>query len=233
MRINKYIAEAGYCSRREADALIKKGAVKIDGRNALCGDQVTAGMTVTIDGKVLAPPDRKVYLAYHKPRGVVCTAEKREKNNIMAVLDYPVRVTYAGRLDKESEGLLLLTNDGDLIDRLMRGRNGHEREYAVRVDKPLTPDFLKKMKAGIYLKELDETTRPCKVRRITDRTFEIVLTQGLNRQIRRMCEACGYHVRELKRIRIANILLGRLKTGQLRELTAEELQGLFGSLGEE
>ena len=226
IRINKYISDAGVCSRREADALIKKGKVTIDGRQAVCGDQVLTGSVVRLDGKELSGRREKVYLAYNKPKGVVCTSDKREKNNIIEVLHYPISVTYAGRLDKNSEGLLLLTNDGELIDRLMRSRNAHEKEYLVTVDRKMTKDFLKALRSGVYLEELGVTTRPCKVRGLSDRSFEIVLTQGLNRQIRRMCEVYGYQVRKLIRVRVANIELGNLKTGQLRELTGEELKRL-------
>ena len=233
IRINKYISDAGVCSRREADALIKKGRVTIDGRKAVCGDQVFQGSVVKVNDKELSGARKKVYLAYNKPRGVVCTSEKREKNNIIDALHYPVPVTYAGRLDKNSEGLLLLTNDGDLIDRLMRGKNAHEKEYLVTVDQKLTKEFLKSLRAGVYLRELDVTTRPCKVRGLSDRCFEIVLTQGLNRQIRRMCAEFGYQVRKLVRIRVANIELGNLKTGQLRELTGDELKRLTELLEKE
>ena len=227
VRINKFIADAGICSRREADALISRGKVLINGKTALCGDRVTEGALVSVNGKNVESGSRRVYLAYNKPKGVVCTSEKREENNIINAVNYPVRVTYAGRLDKDSEGLILLTNDGDLTDRLMRGRNMHEKEYEVTVDKKLTNDFIKAMRAGVYLEELDVTTRSCKVRRLSDRSFAIILTQGLNRQIKRMCAALGYRVNRLVRVRVGNIELGRLKTGQYRELDNRELDGLF------
>ncbi len=230
IRINKYIADSGLCSRREADILIKQGKVLLDGRPARCGDTVKDGMVVSVDQKELKA-DKKVYLAYNKPKGVVCTSEKREKNNIIDVIDYPVRVTYAGRLDKASEGLILLTNDGDLIERLMRGENGHEKEYTVTLDRKYTKEFLKALRAGVYLKELDVTTKPCKVRPLDDRSFEIILTQGFNRQIRRMCETFGYKVKRLVRTRVANIRLSGLKTGRLRELKKDELAVLISESG--
>ena len=232
VRINKFIADAGVCSRREADVLISRGKVLINGKTALCGDRVIEGASVTVNGKNVDTGVKRVYLAYNKPKGVVCTSEKREENNIFNAVKYPVRVTYAGRLDKDSEGLILLTNDGDLTDRLMRGRNMHEKEYEVTVDKKLSNDFIKAMRAGVYLEELDVTTRSCKVRRLSDRTFSIILTQGLNRQIKRMCAALGYRVNRLIRVRIGNIELGRLKTGQYRELEDRELEELFRLVGD-
>ena len=232
VRINKFIADAGVCSRREADVLISRGKVLINGKTALCGDRVTEGASVTVNGKTVDTGVKRVYLAYNKPKGVVCTSEKREENNIINAVRYPVRVTYAGRLDKDSEGLILLTNDGDLTDRLMRGRNMHEKEYEVTVDKKLSNDFIKAMRAGVYLEELDVTTRSCKVRRLSDRTFAIILTQGLNRQIKRMCAALGYRVNRLVRVRIGNIELGKLKTGQYRELEDRELEDLFKLVGD-
>ncbi|MCR5733916.1 MAG: pseudouridine synthase [Lachnospiraceae bacterium] len=231
IRINKYIADAGICSRREADVLISKGSVCIDGKTAHNGDRVFSDSEVTIDGKDITLPDTKVYLAYNKPVGVVCTGEKREKNNIIDAVRYPVRITYAGRLDKSSEGLIILTNDGDLIDALMRSVNEHEKEYVVTVDRPVTADFIKSMRQGVFLSELSVTTKPCKVRKTGEKTFEIILTQGLNRQIRRMCETLGYRVRSLKRIRISNIELKGLKTGQYREIKGDELNKLLKDSG--
>ncbi len=227
MRINKYISSSGLCSRREADRLICEGKVLINGRVAKNGDQVSVNDRVTVNKAPIIPSSEKVYLAYNKPRGLVCTSEKREKNNIMDAIDYPKRITYAGRLDKDSEGLILLTDDGDLIDALMRARNEHEKEYSVTVDKAITAEFIKKMRQGIYLKELERETRPCKVKKTGDKSFDIILTQGLNRQIRRMCETLGYRVKKLKRIRICNILLNDLKTGRYRELYSTELKELM------
>ncbi|MCR5108977.1 MAG: pseudouridine synthase [Lachnospiraceae bacterium] len=231
VRINKYISDAGLCSRREADKLISQGSVLIDGRVALNGEKVFDKMIVSVNGKEIRQSTKKVYLAYNKPKGIVCTSEKREKNNIIDTVKYPVRITYAGRLDKSSEGLIILTNDGELTQALMRGANGHEKEYVVTVDKSCTKEFISSLRQGVFIPDLNVTTRPCKARKITDKTFEIILTQGLNRQIRRMCEILGYRVRELKRVRINNILLNDLKTGQYREIKGNELEILKKSVG--
>ncbi len=225
-RINKYLAEAGICSRREADRLVEAGKVLINGEIATNGTKVFPGDKVSVNGKEVSGPDRKVYLAFYKPAGIVCTAEKREENNIMDYIDYPVRVTYCGRLDKDSEGLLFLSNDGDFSQMLMKGSHGHEREYLVRVNKPVTDDFLSSMEKGVYLPELKVTTKKCKIRKISDVTFTITLTQGLNRQIRRMCRQFDYHVRFLKRVRIENVQLGDMDPGSFRELEKEELAEL-------
>ncbi len=225
-RINKYLAEAGICSRREADRLVEAGKVLINGETATNGTKVFPGDKVSVNGKLVAGPDRKVYLAFYKPAGIVCTAEKREENNIMDYIDYPVRVTYCGRLDKDSEGLLFLSNDGDFSQMLMKGSHGHEREYLVRVNKPVTDDFLSSMEKGVYLPELKVTTKKCKIRKISDVTFTITLTQGLNRQIRRMCRQFDYHVRFLKRVRIENVQLGDMDPGSFRELEKDELAEL-------
>lgn len=234
MRLNKYISSAGYCSRREADRLIGEGKVFVDGKRASRGMQVLPGQTVSVGKKVLSPKEETVALAFYKPAGIVCTAEKREKNNVIRYLNYPARVTYAGRLDKDSEGLLLMTNDGDLINGMMRAANGHEKEYKVMVNRQITDEFLKKMGAGVRIidkeKGLDEVTRPCRIQKTGAYTFHIILTQGLNRQIRRMCEALGYKVKTLKRIRIMNIHLGSLKPGEYRKLTKEELNSLYAQL---
>ena len=226
IRINKYLAEAGVCSRREADKLVEAHKVLINGNTAENGSKVYKGDDVTVNGKRVKGPDRKVYLAFYKPAGIVCTADKQEADNIMDYIDYPVRATYCGRLDKDSEGLLLLSNDGDLIQALMRGANGHEREYLVRVNKPLTDDFISAMEKGVHLPELNTTTKKCRIRKISDVTFTITLRQGLNRQIRRMCRAFDYHVRFLKRVRIENIQLGDMDPGSYRELEKDELAEL-------
>lgn len=226
IRINKYLAQAGICSRREADKLVEAGKVLINGEVAENGSKVTDKDEIKVNGKKIGKAQEKVYLAFYKPVGIVCTAEKQEENNIMDYIDYPVRVTYCGRLDKESEGLLLLSNDGDFMQQLMRGANGHEREYLVRVDKPVTDEFLANLENGVYLEDLKTTTKRCKIRKITDVTFTIVLTQGLNRQIRRMCRAYDYHVRFLKRVRIENIQLGDMDPGSYRELEPAELKEL-------
>ena len=236
IRLNKYMSEAGICSRREADRLIEKGQVLVDGVPALRGMKVRPGQRVQVGDRVIGGKDEKVVLAVYKPVGVICTEDRRTKNNIVRFLKYPVRVTYAGRLDKDSEGLLLMTNDGDLINRIMRGRNLHEKEYRVTVDREVTEDFIKKMSAGVHIvdeeKGLDAVTRPCTVRREGKYTFSIILTQGLNRQIRRMCRACGCRVRTLKRVRIMNIRLGDLRPGEYRKVTGEELEMLRSLAGE-
>lgn len=222
MRINKYLSDAGFCSRRQADRLAEEGRITINGVRINAGAQVEESDTVCVDGKEICPEQKKVYLAFYKPRGIVCTAEKREKNNVIDYLNYPVRIYPAGRLDKESEGLLLMTNDGEIVNGIMRARNYHEKEYMVWVNRPVTDEFLERMKAGVPI--LNTVTRPCKARKIKENCFSIILTQGLNRQIRRMCEALGYRVVRLKRVRIMNIRLDGLEPGKYRELTESELR---------
>ena len=233
-RLNKYLSEAGVCSRREADRLIQAGKVTVDGRKAVPGMQVEPGQVVKVGKKEIREKNRKVVLAVYKPAGIVCTEDRREKKNIIRYLDYPVRVTYAGRLDKNSEGLLIMTNDGDLINGMMRARFLHEKEYQVKVDRPVTEEFLKKMREGVHIRDeekgLDEVTRPCQAKAIGKYTFSITLTQGLNRQIRRMCEVCGYKVERLLRVRIMNIRLGNMKPGDVRELSEQELKELYGEI---
>ncbi|MCC6093604.1 MAG: pseudouridine synthase [Eubacterium sp.] len=230
MRINKYLSACGFCSRREADRLVEAGHVTINGKTAEAGSQVSDGDVVLAEGKHAVLPQQKTYLKLYKPAGIVCTFETREKNNLGDYLKLSKRVTYAGRLDKNSEGLLILTDDGDLIQEMMAARNRHEKEYEVTVDKDLTDRFLSHMRTGVYLPELDVTTRPCRVKQTGRRTFRIVLTQGLNRQIRRMCKALGYEVRLLKRIRVVNILLDGMKSGDLVSLTPEEITSLKAAL---
>ena len=225
VRLNKYLSEAGVCSRREADRLIERGRVTVDGKLALTGMKIIPGQEVRVGNRIISKQDEMVVLAVNKPRGIVCTEEKRERNSIVRFLDYPVRVTYIGRLDKDSHGLLLMTNNGDIINRMMRASNYHEKEYKVTVDKEITDGFLEKMASGVPI--LDTVTRPCQVRKIGKYTFSIILTQGLNRQIRRMCEALGYEVKDLLRVRVMNICLGNLKEGQYRQLTDEELEELY------
>ncbi len=231
MRLNKYLSGAGVCSRREADRLIEAGKVTVDGKPASLGMYLEEGQTVRVGTKIIYGNEEKTVLAVNKPAGVICTEDMRVKNNIIRFLKYPVRVTYAGRLDKDSEGLLIMTNDGALINRMMRARYGHEKEYKVTVEKPVTEDFLEKMSRGVHItdreKGLDEVTRPCKVTKTGKYTFSIVLTQGLNRQIRRMCQSLGYKVKKLVRIRIMNIELGALRPGEWRKLTEQELKGLY------
>lgn len=227
-RLNKYLAECGVCSRREADTLIEQGRVTVNGRLATPGLRVNTGDTVVCNGKTLGNKNEKVVLAYYKPLGVTCTEkDKFADKTLKDAFDYPIRVTYAGRLDKETEGLLLMTNDGDLINRLMRGTEHHEKEYIVKVTKELAPDFREKMEAGVFLSELNRKTKPCKVEILGKYTFRIILTQGLNRQIRRMCQELGYKVNALQRVRVANITVGKLRPGTFRRITGEELQELY------
>lgn len=228
IRLNKYMAQCGICSRREADRLIAEGKVTVNGIKADAGKKVGSHDRVALEGNELEGRQRKVVLAYYKPVGVVCTERDSHAQTILSdVISYPVRVTYAGRLDKDSEGLLLLTNDGELIEKMMKGSHFHEKEYLVRTDKEITDVFLKKMSEGIYLEELKVRTRPCRVEKIGKCSFRIVLTQGLNRQIRRMCETLEYKVCKLKRIRVMNISLTGLAAGEYRELTAEESRKLY------
>lgn len=230
IRINKYIADAGICSRRNADKLIADGKVTINGVVAESGMKVSKKDKVIVDGKPIKGADSKVYLLFNKPVGIVCTADKKEKNNIIDYIHYQTRIMYAGRLDKESEGLMLMTNDGELIDALMRAKYAHEKEYIVTVNSPIDKNFIYEMRNGVYLEELDVTTRKCKATIIDGRTFRITLTEGHNRQIRRMCEALGKEVISLKRVRIVNLLLGELAVGKYRNLTREELKTLFTSI---
>lgn len=225
VRLNKFLSEAGVCSRREADKLIEQGIVYVDGVQAVTGTKVVAGQEVRIGKKVVSRQEKMIVLAVNKPRGIVCTEERRERDSIVRFLNYPVRITYVGRLDKDSEGLLLMTNNGDIINKMMRAGNRHEKEYKVTVNKPVTEEFLWKMSEGVPI--LDTVTRPCKVEKLGKYKFKIILTQGLNRQIRRMCEALGYEVKELFRTRIMNIEIGNLKSGQYRELTNKELNELY------
>ncbi len=225
VRLNKYLSEAGVCSRREADRLIASGRVTVDGRPGETGMKVCPGQKVCIGKKVISRQEEMVVLAVNKPVGIVCTEERRERGSIIRYLDYPVRVTYIGRLDKDSRGLLLMTNNGDIINQIMRSANRHEKEYKVTVDREVTRDFLDRMAAGVPI--LDTVTRPCQVQKIGKYTFSIILTQGMNRQIRRMCEALGYQVKDLLRTRILNIRLGNLKEGEYRQVTDEELNELY------
>ena len=224
IRLNKYLGSAGICSRREADRLIVSGQVTVNGKQADMGMRVTSADEIQIRGKKIRIQEKKVLLLMNKPRGIICTAQEREKPNIVEYLHYPIRVYPVGRLDKESEGLILLTNQGDLVNRIMRAGNFHEKEYIVQVNRPVTKDFLQKMGKGVPV--LDTVTRPCPVEKISEDTFRIILTQGLNRQIRRMCEYLGYEVVRLKRVRIMNLTLKGLKKGDYREITKQELREL-------
>lgn len=228
-RLNKFVADSGYCSRREADRLIAEGRVRVDGRPGGLGDRVLPGMRVTVDGQSLSGRGEKVYIALNKPAGIVCTTDPREPMNVVDYLDYPIRIFPVGRLDKDSEGLLLMTSDGEIINRILRAAGGHEKEYEVEIDRPVTKEFVEKMSAGVPI--LDTVTLPCRVRRTGEKSFNIILVQGLNRQIRRMCEALGCNVVRLRRIRIMNVRLGSMRPGQWRELSEEELSGLMGRLG--
>ncbi len=224
VRLNKYLSESGICSRRKADILIDQGRVLINGKIAHMGDRVSDQDIVTVEGQTVQRIQEKRILAFYKPRGLVCSANGQGAQTVEAYMQYPIPLYYVGRLDKDSEGLLLLTNDGELANRISKARYGHEKEYLVRVNRPVTGQFLKRMSEGVRI--LDTVTRPCKVRQTGEKEFSIILTQGLNRQIRRMCEACGYYVRRLKRVRVVNITLENLEPGQYRELTATEVEHL-------
>lgn len=221
-RINKYLSETGYCSRREADKLIEQGRVTLNGKVPEMGTKITADDEVRVDGKLISEPKEEfVYLAFNKPKGIVCTTDTRvEKDNIIDYINYPKRIFPIGRLDKPSEGLIFLTNDGDIVNKILRARNNHEKEYLVKVNKPITPDFIQRMSNGIPI--LDTITRKCLVEKISKYEFKIILTQGLNRQIRRMCEHLEYKVVELKRIRIMNVNLD-VPLGKWRYLTPDEI----------
>lgn len=232
MRLNQYIASCGVCSRREADRLIQDGQVTVNGVPAVTGMTVSGDETVAVRGRVLKKSAEPVVVAWYKPVGVTCTTrDPHAEKTIEDAFHYPVRLTYAGRLDRDSEGLLLMTNDGPLIDAMMRGANGHEKEYIVRVRKRLADADLHRMETGMFLKDLGKKTRPCTVERLGERTFRIVLTQGLNRQIRRMCRTLGHEIRFLKRVRVLNIKLGAMKPGEQRRVTGEELEELYRLAG--
>ncbi len=228
MRLNKFLSDAGICSRRQADRYVLEGRITVDGSPAQLGQKIAPGQKVLVDGREVgrdhAVTTRRIVLAVHKPKGIVCTTRKEESDNIVDFVGYPERIYPVGRLDKDSSGLLLMTNDGALMDDILRARNRHEKEYEVRVTRPVDAAFLKKMSAGVPV--LNTVTRPCKVRKTGTYTFRIILTQGLNRQIRRMCEALGYRVADLRRIRVMNIRLGDLPEGRYRELTENELYEL-------
>ncbi len=226
VRINKYLSEAGVCSRREADRQIERGAITINGKTAVMGDKVSPGDVVMYGKKKVSIEEEAVLLAVNKPAGIVCTSEKREKDNIVDYVNYPKRIYPIGRLDKNSHGLILMTNQGEIANQIMRSRNLHEKEYIVKVNRDVTEEFLSNLSKGVYLKELETETRPCQVEKVGKRTFRIILTQGLNRQIRRMCEAFQYRVVDLKRVRILNIRLGDLKEGTYRKITGQEWKEL-------
>jgi 23S rRNA pseudouridine2604 synthase len=225
MRLNKFLAETGACSRREADQWIEAGRVTVNGAPAVLGTQVEEGDDVRVDGQPPRPKPKRVYLALNKPIGIECTTDREVPGNIVDFVDHPERIFPIGRLDKDSEGLILLTNDGDIVNTILRAEHEHEKEYIVAVDRPITPAFLAGMAAGVPI--LDTVTNPCRVTQVGKNTFRIVLTQGLNRQIRRMCEHFEYRVRRLQRVRIMHVHLGTLPVGKWRELTAAELRGLL------
>ena len=231
MRINKFISEAGTASRRGADKLITEGRVTINGKRATIGSQVEPGDDVRVNGNQLFVARNNVYIALNKPVGITSTTEKGVKGNIVDLVNHPFRVFHIGRLEKDSEGLILLTNDGDIVNEILRSENQHEKEYVVSVDRPITPEFLKQMSEGVKI--LDTVTLPCKVEQLSKYDFKIILTQGLNRQIRRMCEALGYNVYRLQRIRIMNIQLDNLPVGQWRYLSKKEKVQLFQALNYE
>ncbi|MGB3160082.1 MAG: 23S rRNA pseudouridine(2604) synthase RluF [Carnobacterium sp.] len=231
MRINKYISEAGKASRRGADKLITEGRVFLNGKRATIGSQVEPGDDVRVDGNQLYVARNNVYIALNKPVGITSTTEKGVKGNIVDLVNHPFRVFHIGRLDKDSEGLILLTNDGDIVNEILRSENRHEKEYIVSVDRPINPEFLENMSTGVKI--LDTTTLPCEVVQLSKYDFKIILTQGLNRQIRRMCEELGYNVYRLQRIRIMSIQLGTLPVGQWRYLSKKEKTNLFKELNYE
>lgn len=228
VRLNKYISETGICSRREADKLIEAGRVTIDGEKAAMGTKVFPKQKVRVDGKLISKEEDLVYIALNKPVGITCTTEKKIKGNIVDFINHEKRIFHIGRLDKDSQGLILLTNDGDIVNKILRAGNNHEKEYIVTVDKPIDNTFINRMANGVKI--LGTVTKKCTVTKEGERTFRIILTQGMNRQIRRMSSALGYNVVKLKRIRIMNINLGNLKIGEWRDLTREELEVLSKSI---
>lgn len=228
VRLNKAISDSGYCSRRQADKLIEQGRVQINGNPTGLGERVMPADIVTVDGNPIQNQETMIYIALNKPIGITSTTDKRVKGNVVDFINHPERIYHVGRLDKPSEGLLLMTNDGDIVNKILRAGNRHEKEYVVTVDRPITPEFLKRMSSGVPI--LDTVTKPCQVHKISRYVFKIILMQGLNRQIRRMCEYFGYEVTKLKRTRIMNIELGDLPTGQWRDLTVQELSELKAEL---
>lgn len=224
-RLNKAISETGFCSRRGADKFIEEGIVKVNGETAGLGVKVSAEDVIEVEGKVITKEVNNIYLAFNKPVGITCTTDTEIKGNIISYMKYPERIFPIGRLDKPSDGLIFMTNDGDIVNKILRSKNNHEKEYIVRVNRNISSFFLKEMANGVRI--LDTVTLPCKIEKTDDRTFNITLTQGLNRQIRRMCLELGYEVRTLKRVRIMNVDLGGLKPGKYRHFTTSELEGLF------
>ncbi|MBO4348009.1 MAG: pseudouridine synthase [Candidatus Methanomethylophilaceae archaeon] len=226
VRLNKFISESGVASRRAADRLIEDGRVSINGRTAVLGDKVTDKDVVEVDGKPISRVEEDIILAFNKPRGITCTADPNDPDNVIDFIGYPKRIYSVGRLDKYSQGLLLMTNNGELANRIMRSRGEHEKEYIVKVDRPVTESFLRGMSKGVPI-DVDVVTKKCVVEKLSEHEFRIILRQGLNRQIRRMCEYFGYRVERLKRIRVVNIELGDLEVGEYRNLTKAERKELF------
>lgn len=224
IRLNKYLSEAGICSRREADRLIEAGKITVDGIVAVMGTKVDGSQKICVENTLVKHEENMVLLAFNKPVGVVCTTQKKETNNIVDYIGYSQRIYPVGRLDKDSQGLILMTNNGDIVNKMMRSGNMHEKEYIVDVDRVITNDFLKGMAKGVPI--LDTVTRECRIEKVGKYTFKIIITQGLNRQIRRMCEYFGYKVTKLERVRIMNISLGNLRQGKYREVTSEEINKL-------
>lgn len=221
IRLNKYISESGFCSRREADRLIDQGVVYINNKKAEVGSKVLPNDVVKVKNKIIEPKKKKIYIAFNKPIGITCTTDRTIKGNIIDYINYPERIFHIGRLDKPSQGLIFLTNDGDIVNKILRAGNNHEKEYLVTVDKPITNEFIKKMSSGVPI--LNTVTKKCKVKKESKYVFRIILTQGLNRQIRRMCDYCGYNVQKLERIRIMNVTLEGLPIGKWRYLTNTEI----------
>jgi len=224
-RINKYISDSGLCSRREADKLVEAGRVELNGKKVITGAKVSAGDKVHIDGKLIEVPTERIYLAFNKPTGVTCTTDLKDEDNIIDYIDYNERIFPIGRLDKMSEGLIFLTNDGDIVNKILRVGNEHEKEYVVKIDTKITDEFISKMSSGVKI--LNTVTKPCKVERKSNYSFRITLTQGLNRQIRRMCETFGVRVSKLKRVRIMNIKLEGINCGEFRYLTNTEVNDIM------
>ena len=224
IRLNKFLSDAGFCSRRQADRLIEEGHVKVNNETALMGQKVTLLDKVTVDGKEVSREEEQIVIAFNKPVGVECTTDKNNPDNIVDYINYKKRIYPIGRLDKNSQGLILLTNDGALVNNILKASNYHEKEYVVTVDKPITEEFIKQMSKGVKI--LDQVTRPCVVKKVNKHTFNIILTQGLNRQIRRMCETLGFKVQKLKRVRIMGVHLDNLPIGNYRNLTNSELDSL-------
>jgi 23S rRNA pseudouridine2604 synthase len=227
-RLNKAISDSGYCSRRKADELIEQGLVTLNDQPVRLGDRVMPGDVIKINGEIIGGPKSDVYLMLNKPVGITCTTDQRVKGNVVDFINFSERIFHVGRLDKPSEGLLLMTNDGDIVNKILRAGNRHEKEYIVRVDRPISTEFIQRMSRGIPI--LDTITKPCEVQRVSRFVFKIILVQGLNRQIRRMCEYLNYEVVALKRVRIMNLTLGDLPTGEWRHLTREEVAKLQESL---